>query len=156
MPYYLSSFVIRQLLEVENKPKTIVLTLQKELAERICAKPGKMSKISVMARFYGTPSLGKVIEKTAFWPEPKVDSRIIVISDIKKPENIDEKLFSRIVRIGFSSRRKMLLGNLHNGLRISKDDLRKIFMAIGIDEKIRAQELSIEEWKMLTKTIPNF
>jgi len=156
LPYYLSSFVIRQLLEVENKPKTIVLTLQKELAERICAKPGKMSKISVMARFYGTPSLGKVIEKTAFWPEPKVDSRIIVISDIKKPENIDEKLFSRIVRIGFSSRRKMLLGNLHNGLRISKDDLRKIFMAIGIDEKIRAQELSIEEWKMLTKTIPNF
>lgn len=153
LPYYLSSFLIRRLLEIKNKPKTIVLTLQKELAERICAKPGKMSLISVMVNFYGSPSLGEIIKKEEFYPIPKGDSRILIIKDIKKPENIDEKVFFRVIRVGFSSKRKMLIGNLKNGFRLSKKQLLSLFRDIGINEKSRAQELSLEEWKELTNKI---
>ncbi len=151
LPYYLSSFIIRRFLEIENKPEVMVLMLQKELAERICAKAGKMSLISVMVNFYGKPELGSIVKKENFYPQPKIDSQILIIKDIKEPYDVNIKIFFRILKIGFSSKRKMLIGNLKNGLGISKEQIIKIFNDLGINEKARAQELSLKNWKALSK-----
>ena len=123
IPYYLSSFILRRFLEIKNKPQKIVLLLQKELTERICAKAGKMSLISIMVNLYGKPELGSIVKKENFYPQPKVDSRILIIDDIKDPDDIDKKMFFIILRIGFAQKRKKLINNLHNGLRIDNDIL---------------------------------
>ena len=152
-PYYLSSYILRRFLEIENKPEMMVLTLQKELAERVCQEPAKMSIIAAMVRFYGEPHLGPVIKKSAFYPSPKVDSQILVIKNVKKPQDICEKDFFRILKIGFSNKRKMLAGNLKNGLGIPREEINAILRKLDINEKARAQELSIEEWKRLTQKL---
>jgi 16S rRNA (adenine1518-N6/adenine1519-N6)-dimethyltransferase len=153
LPYYLSSFILRRFLEIEQKPEMIVLTLQKELVERICEKEGKMSIISIMVNLYGKPQLGPIITKDKFYPVPQVDSRVLIIKDIKKPENIDEKYFFRILRIGFSSKRKKLLSNLKNGTGLSKEKLKEIFDDLAISDMVRAQELSLCQWKELSAKI---
>ena len=106
-----------------------------------------------MVNFYGKPNLGSIIKKENFYPQPKVDSRILVIKDIKQPSGIDTKIFFRILKIGFSNKRKMLIGNLKNGLGISKEQVRKIFDDLGINKKARAQELSLKNWKSLSREI---
>jgi 16S rRNA (adenine1518-N6/adenine1519-N6)-dimethyltransferase len=156
LPYYLSSYIIRRFLEIENKPKIMILMLQKELAERICAKAGKMSLISAMVNFYGKPELGSIIKKDNFYPQPKVDSRILTIRNIKEPCGIDIKIFFRILKIGFSSKRKMLIGNLKNGLGIPKEQIKKMFDDLGINKKARAQELTLKNWKELTEVIRTY
>ncbi len=153
LPYYLSSYIIRRFLEIENKPETMVLMLQKELAERICAKVGKMSLISVMVNFYGKPKLGSVVKKENFYPQPKVDSQILIIDDIKSPENINEKVFFRILHIGFSQKRKKLINNLYNGLKIDKNILLKATKSLNLKETVRAQELSLGDWEDLYQKI---
>jgi len=153
LPYYLSSFIIRRFLEIEQKPGMIVLTLQKELVERICEKEGKMSIISIMVNLYGKPQLGPIITRDKFYPAPQVDSRVLIIKDIKKPEDVDEKYFFRILRIGFSSKRKKLLSNLKNGTRLSKEKLKEIFDDLVIGDMVRAQELSLDQWKKLSVKI---
>jgi len=153
IPYYLSSFILRRFLEINNKPKKIVLLLQKELAERICEKPGKMSLISIMVNFYGIPSLGPIVKKEKFDPVPKVDSQILVIDNIKSPKNIDEKTFFRILRIGFAQKRKKLINNLHNGTRIDNNILLNAIKFLKLKETVRAQELSLGNWKSLCQKI---
>ncbi|MFA6437042.1 MAG: 16S rRNA (adenine(1518)-N(6)/adenine(1519)-N(6))-dimethyltransferase RsmA [Candidatus Paceibacterota bacterium] len=153
LPYYLSSFIIRRFLEIKQKPEMIVLTLQKELVERICEREGRMSLISIMVNLYGKPQLGPIITRDKFYPAPQVDSRVLIIKDIKKPENIDEKYFFRILRIGFSSKRKKLLSNLKNGTRLSKEKLKEIFNDLFISDMVRAQELSLDQWKKLSAKI---
>jgi 16S rRNA (adenine1518-N6/adenine1519-N6)-dimethyltransferase len=153
LPYYLSSFIIRRFLEIDEKPEKITITLQKELAERICEKPGNMSLISVMVNFYGEPRLGPVITRDKFYPSPQVDSQIVVIDKINSPNDIDIKFFFRTLRIGFSSKRKMLWKNLRNGFRLSKEQIFKIFGEININTMSRAQELSLEQWKKLSTKI---
>jgi len=153
IPYYLSNFILRKFLESENKPQKIVLLLQKEVAERICEDPGKMSLVSVMVNFYGKPRLGRIIQKENFEPVPKVDSRVIVVSDIKTPDNINEKLFFRILKVSFAQKRKKLINNLYNGLKIDKSELLKMIKSIGQKETARAQELSLKNWHDLYKKI---
>jgi len=153
IPYYLSSFILRRFLEIENKPQRIVLLLQKELTERICAEPGKMSLVSVMVNFYGSPKMGSIVKREKFDPPPKVDSRILIVEKIKTPKNINEKIFFRILRIGFSQKRKKLINNFHNGLRIDKDILLKAIKELKLKETVRAQELSLTDWKDLYQKI---
>jgi len=153
IPYYLSSFILRRFLEIENKPQRIVLLLQKELTERICAGPGKMSLVSVMVNFYGSPKMGSIVKREKFDPAPKVDSRILIVEKIKTPKNINEKIFFRILRIGFSQKRKKLINNLHNGLRIDKNILLKAIKELKLKETVRAQELSLPDWKDLYQKI---
>lgn len=151
LPYYLSSFIIRKFLEANHKPETMVLLLQKELTERICANPGKMGLISTVANLYAKPKLGPIIKKEKFFPVPKVDSRVLILSNIKSPDiAINEKEFFRIVKIAFSSRRKTLLNNLKNGLNINKQKIKLAIKKAGLKENVRAQELSIDNWKRLT------
>lgn len=152
IPYYLTSPIIRLFLEQIPLPASITLLIQKEVAERIVSKNKDAGVLSVLVQFYGRPEIIDLVPKNAFWPVPKVDSAIIKISDIKKPDGftaIDIKNFFRLVNIGFSSRRKTLTNNLSAGLKIPKNEVIKILEALKLSPNLRAQELSIEKWKIL-------
>jgi 16S rRNA (adenine1518-N6/adenine1519-N6)-dimethyltransferase len=151
IPYYLTSRLIRNLLEAKRRPKLIVLMIQKEVAQRICAKPPKMNLLAVSVQFYAKPEIVSFVSKNCFWPRPKVDSAIIKISNIKKQKPTkEEKLFFKIVRAGFSHPRKQLINNLSKGLKKNKKIVKEWLLNCGISPDKRAENLSIEEWKRLT------
>jgi len=163
LPYNITSIFLRKILTLENKPKEITVMLQKEIVERICALPGKMSLLALSVQVYGRPKLEAVVPKTSFWPVPKVDSAILSIKNIRnKKETADfldgilEKDFFRTARIGFSAKRKQLQKNFANGLHIPQKDAQKILEKLKIDTKARAQELNIEQWKSLAKHCQKF
>jgi 16S rRNA (adenine1518-N6/adenine1519-N6)-dimethyltransferase len=151
IPYYLTSYLIRKFLELKNKPKLIVLMVQKEVAQRICAKPPKMNLLAVSVQFYAKPKIISFVSKNCFWPRPKVDSAIIKIKPLVNAEKrlIDADLFFRIVRAGFSQPRKQLINNLSKKLKKDKKIVRDWLLKCNIPPNKRAQALSIEDWKKL-------
>lgn len=152
LPYNITSHFLRQRLTQSPQPERMVLIVQREVAERICALAGKMSLLSVSAQFYSEPRLISLVPRVAFWPEPEVDSAIVEMRAIgKKREqpaspSIDDNNFFRLVRIGFSARRKMLKNNLANGLKLDEEIAKQALEKIGLDAKIRAQDLSVKQW----------
>ncbi len=149
IPYNITSAILEKFLSTEQPPELIVLLVQREVAERVCAKPGEMSILSVMTQYYGEPKIVARVPPSAFWPAPKVDSAILKIIVKKRWPAADEKKFWQIVKAGFSQRRKML----KNNLRVLNDE-KKIAAAMrkaGIGEKARAQELGVEQWVDLAK-----
>ena len=146
IPYYLTSNLIRNLLESPNQPKEIYLVMQKEVAERICEKKGNILSISV--KYYAAPKVCFNISKHSFWPSPKVNSALIRIIPVKKYEEKD-KFFFKIIKAGFSSPRKKLISNLSQGLKIRKERLEEIFNRNNISKDVRAEKLLIEEWNKL-------
>jgi 16S rRNA (adenine1518-N6/adenine1519-N6)-dimethyltransferase len=157
IPYYLTSRLIRNLLEAKRKPKLIVLMVQKEVAQRICAKPPKMSLLAVSVQFYAKPEIISFVSKKCFWPVPKVDSAIIKISKIKEKEaTSNEKLFFKIVKAGFSQPRKQLINNLSKKLKIDKNKVRKWLLKNGVLPEKRAEALSIKDWEKLAKSFFKF
>ncbi|MCK5466170.1 ribosomal RNA small subunit methyltransferase A [Candidatus Parcubacteria bacterium] len=153
IPYYITSPVIKLFLENSIQPELIVLLVQKEVAERICAGPEKLSVLALSVQIYGEPEIIGYVDKSAFYPEPKVDSAILRIKNIKKnySDEYYKKLF-KIIKIGFSSKRKKLINNLSAGLQISKEDASQILSKAKINPNARAQELSLEEWNNLVGT----
>jgi 16S rRNA (adenine1518-N6/adenine1519-N6)-dimethyltransferase len=156
IPYYITSKIIELFLTAKNKPEIIVLLVQKEVAERICAKPGSMSVLSVSVQLYGRPEIVDTIPSESFFPSPKVDSAILKIDSIRNIDNsFNGKEFFRCVHIGFSSRRKTLVNNLSSGYHINKDKAFDIIRSAGLRENVRAQELNIDDWREIclkTKT----
>ena len=126
--------------------------LQKEVAERIAASPGEMSLLAVSVQYYADVKIIGIVSREKFWPQPEVDSAIIKI-DLKPRAGIGDvdkdKDFFRLVRIGFSSRRKMLKNNLAAGYRISQEIAKNKLKIANLDEKIRAQDLSLSDWQRL-------
>jgi 16S rRNA (adenine1518-N6/adenine1519-N6)-dimethyltransferase len=153
IPYYLTSNLIRLLSESVNPPVVMVLLVQKEVAQRLAAKPGAMSLLSVSAQYYYAPKLGPIISAELFEPPPKVDSQVIIMKRRPKPlfEDVDTKVYFQLVKAGFAGRRKKLRGSLAAGLRISKDQADKLLSTAGISPDRRAQELSLEDWHKLYK-----
>jgi 16S rRNA (adenine1518-N6/adenine1519-N6)-dimethyltransferase len=150
LPYQITSLVLwRFLNEVDNKPEMMVLMVQKEVAERILAQPGQMSVLAVMCQFYADIELVEWVNRSNFYPEPDVDSAVIKLKIKKEKINVNEKEFFRIVKIGFSTKRKMLKNNLSNGLHVSGGEIENILKDIGLNIKIRAQNLGVEDWKKL-------
>lgn len=153
IPYYLTSNLIRVLSESPNPPKIITLLVQKEVAERLCATPGQMSLLSVSAQFYYDCQLGLVVPAEKFTPPPKVDSQIVQM--VRKSDepytHIDIPLFFRVVKAGFSSRRKTLENSLSGGLQIGKGAAREVLASAGIQPSTRPQELSLQQWVGLAK-----
>jgi 16S rRNA (adenine1518-N6/adenine1519-N6)-dimethyltransferase len=154
LPYNITSIFLRKFLEnIDLRPKSITLMLQKETAERIVAPPGKMSLLSVSVQLYAKVEIIKYVLKENFWPMPEVDSAIINIVPFSSLENRfdkkNEKLFFQMIKHGFSSRRKMLKNNLAGGYGISNQSAEEILTKSGFNKKIRAQELSVDEWKKL-------
>jgi 16S rRNA (adenine1518-N6/adenine1519-N6)-dimethyltransferase len=145
IPYYLTSNLLRRMVESPNPFSTAALLVQKEVAERVCAKPGDMSLLSVSVQLYAEAALGM------FTPPPKVDSLILILQyrpeplfKLEKPEQ-----FFRLVKAGFSERRKKLRSSLSGGLHISKTDAEALLHAAGIDPNLRAQALSLQDWYAL-------
>lgn len=152
IPYYLTSPLIRMFLESSNQPKEMILLVQKEVAQRICAKPPKMTILSVSVQLYSQPKIISYVSNKSFWPAPKVNSAIIKISEIKKPK-IDTKKFFKVLKIGFSSPRKKLVNNLAGGLRIKKEETKRALIELNINPQIRAQNLSVNDWINLANRV---
>jgi len=154
LPYSITGAVLRKFLESDSPPEQILVMIQKEVGERILAKPGQMNLLALCVQFYGQPKILFKVKKTSFYPVPKVDSVILQISQIGKNKiELDEKKFWGIVRAGFSLKRKKLIGNLVKAGIADKSKLEQIFSKIGVKESVRAQELSLRGWVELCKDV---
>ena len=154
LPYYITSPIIRLLLETKYPPTEMVVMVQKEVAERIVAKPGAMSILAVSVQYYAKAEFLFTVFKESFEPMPKVDSaiiRMLVTSNQKLVANDKEKTkkFFRIVKSGFSAKRKTLINNLANGLQIEKKVVEEKLISLGFSPNTRAQELGVEDWKKI-------
>ncbi len=148
LPYYLTSPIIRFFLQTKPKPKIMVLMVQKEVAERIVAKPPNTGLLSIAVQFYGTPTIVKEVSKSSFWPQPKVDSAVIKILPHAKQlyKVASEPEFFRTVKAGFGEKRKQLHNSLSGGLGLSNEVVKKALAKSHIDNSRRAQTLTIPEW----------
>ncbi|HEY3474281.1 MAG TPA: 16S rRNA (adenine(1518)-N(6)/adenine(1519)-N(6))-dimethyltransferase RsmA [Anaerolineales bacterium] len=153
IPYYITSAVIRHLLENEPKPRRIVLTIQKEVAQRICAGPGDLSLLALSVQVYGQPRIAAHIPAEAFFPAPKVDSAVLVVDIYPSPRMREELLdtFFRLVKAGFSQKRKTLRNSLSAGLHISPTEAAALLGRSNIDPQRRAETLSLAEWEALSE-----
>ena len=152
IPYYITSAVIRHLLESAIKPRRIVLTVQKEVAQRICAEPGDMSLLALSVQVYGKPHIAANIPASAFFPAPKVDSAVLIVEIYPAPL-IDEDLldaFFRLNKAGFSQKRKTLRNSLSAGLHIPPAEAVNFLMRANVDPQRRAETLALAEWSELT------
>jgi 16S rRNA (adenine1518-N6/adenine1519-N6)-dimethyltransferase len=153
VPYYITSKIIQLLTTAANKPRTIVLLIQKEVAERLAATPGDMSILAVSAQMYADVRLGEVVPAEYFTPPPKVDSQVVILemreASLVAPEL--EKAFFRVVKAGFVAKRKKLRSSIASGLHISKQEAEAMLTAAGINPDDRAEQLSIDDWLRLVK-----
>jgi 16S rRNA (adenine1518-N6/adenine1519-N6)-dimethyltransferase len=147
IPYYITGALFKKVLESENQPKSITFVVQKEVAERIIARDGKESILSISIKAYGEPEYGGIIKAGSFNPKPKVDSAIIAVRNINKNnfKNISETKFFEILKKGFSHKRKLLIKNL--------ETKKEIFKKCGIPEKARAEDLKVQDWICLAKEL---
>lgn len=151
IPYYITSAIIRHLLENEPKPRRIVLTIQKEVADRICAAPGDMSLLALSVQVYGEPRIAAHIPAGAFFPTPRVDSAVLCLDVYPEPQIKRESLetFFKLIKAGFSQKRKTLRNSLSSGLRISPVEAAGLLTRAGINPQRRAETLGIPEWQRL-------
>ncbi len=154
IPYYITSAIMRHLLESAPTPRRIVLTIQKEVAERVCAASGDLSLLALSVQVYGNPSIAAVIPASAFHPAPKVDSAILRVDIYPEPLIPRETLaaFFKLTKAGFSQKRKTLRNSLSSGLHIKPQEAEALLKSASIDPMRRAETLSIEEWKGLCQT----
>ena len=153
IPYYISSAILRHLLTAKQKPARMILTVQKEVAERVCAKEGKHSLLSLSVQVFGNPRLAGIIPAGSFLPAPEVDSAVLVIDLLAQPAIPEEDLdrFFSLAKAGFSQKRKTLRNSLSGGLRISTQEAETLLANAGLDPMLRAEALSLEAWGSLVK-----
>jgi len=150
IPYYLTSNLLRVMCESPNPFSKASILIQKEVAERVCAKPGSMSMLSVSVQFYCEARLDVLVPAELFTPPPKVDSQVLALTFRDKPLfDVDTKLFFRIVKAGFAQRRKTLLNSLSGGLHLSREETTALLEAAHIAPVTRAQSLSLDQWHEL-------
>ena len=156
IPYNITSAVLRHLLSSERKPGRMVLTIQKEVAERICSAPPKMSLLALSVQVYGKPSIVATLPAKAFFPVPKVDSAIVRIELYAQPiiEPGLLPVFFDLIKAGFSQKRKMLRNALSAGLRLAPAEVASRLLEAGIDPQRRAETLTLDEWERLAKLRP--
>jgi len=154
IPYYITSALLRHLLENEKKPRRLVLTVQSEVAERICEGPGKMSLLALSVQVYGQPSIAARIPAGAFYPAPKVDSAVLVVEVFDSPRLPEHLLdiYFQLIKAGFSQKRKKLRNSLSAGMRLPPSEIERLFEAADIDPARRAETLSQDEWGRLCQS----
>ena len=154
LPYYITSPVLRHFLEAKAKPRTMVVMVQREVAEVIAAKPGDMSLLSVSVQFYASSEIVSIVPPQSFYPAPEVSSAILKIDVYPKPAvDVDEKGFFDTVRAGFAAPRKQLANSLAKGLGREKAEVLPLLQKASIDPSRRAETLTIEEWAGLHRTL---
>jgi 16S rRNA (adenine1518-N6/adenine1519-N6)-dimethyltransferase len=152
IPYYITSAVIRRLLEAPLRPRRIVLTIQKEVAQRVCAEPGELSLLALSVQVYGTPQIMFHIPAGAFYPPPKVDSAVVRIEIAPAPRLPANELksFFQLAKAAFSQKRKNLRNSLAAGLGWEPNQAQRLLEHAGIDPHRRPETVSLEEWAALT------
>ncbi len=162
IPYYITGLIFRKFLSGDIQPKKLVIMVQKEIADRIVARDGKESLLSLSVKAYGKAIKVMKVEKENFSPMPKVDSAILLVDDISRNffKGINEKLFFEIIKAGFAHKRKILMTNLKEkfGLpaqagQAGKNNLQEIFQDLKISGKARPEELKLEDWKKLVEKL---
>ncbi|KPL22759.1 MAG: hypothetical protein AMJ93_06390 [Anaerolineae bacterium SM23_84] len=155
IPYYITSAVLRHLLEAIARPQLIVLMVQREVAQRIVAQPGQMSLLAVSVQFYGRPHRVARVPARSFYPVPKVDSAIVRIDPHGKLPIASHHIpqFFDLVRAGFAQRRKQLRNALPSGLAVESQRISRAMAEARIDERRRAQTLSVDEWIALYRAL---
>ncbi len=153
VPYYITSKIVEKLMTATNKPSIAVLLVQKEVAERIAARPGDLSILGISAQVFAEASLGVNVPREYFTPPPKVDSQVVVLRtrDVPIIEPEDERAFFRVVKAGFIAKRKKLRSSVAAGLGITKPEAEALLRHANIDPDLRAEDLSIEEWVRLAR-----
>lgn len=156
LPYSSAVRIIQQFLTAPVKPSSLVVIIQKEVAERICAKNGLQSRLSLSVLFYALPLLVGIIPKTCFWPQPRVDSAILKLEcHADTPSKAIEESFFRLIRAGFISPKKFLISNLSAQLGQSKDWWTDIFSQLNLSLKIRPTKLIFSDWIKLANLLPS-
>jgi 16S rRNA (adenine1518-N6/adenine1519-N6)-dimethyltransferase len=155
IPYYITSAILRHVMEASPRPRRVVLTVQHEVARRITAGPGAMSLLAVSVQVYGRPRVVARIPAGAFWPCPEVDSAVVVIDPYERPavDLGDPDWFFEVVRAGFQQRRKQLHNALSHGLGLPDEAVREALTRAGVDPARRAETLSLEEWAALSAAL---
>jgi len=161
LPFYLAAPLIRKFLELNKPPKEMILVIQKEVGQRICAKPPHMSILAISVQVYAKTEIVSYISKKSFWPQPKVDATIIKITPYSKKyayayfllSRRCQELFFKIVKAGFSQPRKQLINNLAKGLKIDREKVKDWLLKNHIQSNQRAETLSVKDWLNLTKTL---
>ncbi|MDI3495996.1 MAG: rRNA (adenine1518-N6/adenine1519-N6)-dimethyltransferase [Patescibacteria group bacterium] len=158
LPYNITSRFLRSYLSLyKYGPGLIVLMLQEEVVRRMMAKPGEMNLLAISVQHYAFVEMIRLVKAGNFWPEPEVDSAVVRLSLTKKKYNKNEdKLFFRLVKAGFSAKRKMLKNNLAGGLQIDAKKIETSFLEVGLDLQIRAEGLSLENWYELFAILRQF
>ncbi len=155
VPYYISSAILWHFIEAPAPPRRLVLTMQYEVAERIVGGSGAQNLLTVATQFYGTARIIGKLSPAVFWPRPNIDSAIVRIdTHVAPPVSVPSAAdFFRILRAGFSQKRKQLKNSLAGGLGIKAAVAGKYLQAADIDPRRRAETLSLEEWARLTRTL---
>ena len=156
VPYYITTAILQHLLEQARRPKRIVITMQYEVAERICATTaGEMTLLSNSVQFYGKPEIVSKLNPAVFWPRPSINSAILRIDTYDTPivDVPSDKLFFKVVKAGFSQKRKQLRNSLSGGLQVKSKVAQAYLDASEIDSKRRAETLTLDEWARLTRVV---
>lgn len=158
LPYNITSPIIRKFLESRHKPSVMVLMTQKEVAERITAPPGSSERgiLTLMIEYYGKAKLLFHVPRSMFFPVPKVDSAVVRIVPSFQLPVLNSKVFFRIIKAGFSAKRRQIHNSLAGGLGLSTEVIYDMLKQGKIDEKKRAEDLSFEDWQHLTKIYAKF
>ena len=153
LPYQITSAALRHMLEARVIPERVVVMLQREVGERIMARPGAMSILAVSVQYYGRPSLVSSVPAAAFYPRPKVDSVVLRLDTYSEPpvDVPDAATLFRVVRAGFSQKRKQLRNSLASGLELSTSQAFELLQCAGVDPRRRAQTLALDEWAALAR-----
>lgn len=155
VPYYITSKIVQLLMTAINKPLVVVLLVQKEVAERLAAKQGDMSILAISAQLFAEVSLGEVVPAALFTPPPKVDSQVVIMKTRQTPflTDVKEADFFRVVKAGFSSKRKKLRSSLAGGLKLPKDEIELILAEAEISPDVRAEAIDLDAWVRLTRVV---
>ncbi len=153
LPYYITTPVLMRFVERDNAPKSITVMVQKEVGDRLCAMPGTADygAITASVALAGRAEITRIVPRTLFYPQPKVDSCIVRIVPDDTYASADKPLVRRIIRCAFAMRRKTLVNNLMSGLSLSREAALKIIESIGVDTRVRGETLSVEQFVRLAE-----
>ena len=149
LPYYITSAVLRHVLEARQRPQTAVFMVQEEVAERICAEPGRLSILAISVQLYARPRIVRRVPAKAFYPRPKVDSAVLRLDVYSEPvvQDVPLRRFFQVVRAGFGQKRKQLANSLSAGLALSKNTTRSALLSADVDPSRRPETVELEEWR---------
>lgn len=157
LPYYITTPILGRLLEEDLNIESITVMVQKEVADRMVAKPHSKTygALSLFINFYTYPEIILNVPKTVFMPQPKIDSAVIKLKLKKELPDVGKSKFSQVVKAGFSKRRKTILNSLSKSeLNLDKDIVREVLESTGIDPRSRAENLSLEDFVNISKNLP--